>query len=173
MCSSDLVTLMTLSDLQAREFGALAEAPVEVMPYPNPASTWRRDHPSARRAQRSKQRILFCGEATMRKGFHLLADIIRTVGDARRDVEFAIQLNGWQSDSERVAEFQKFARARYDTKTITGFVGENDYYRLIEDADAVLLPYQSPVYRAGTSAVFEEAMYLGKDRKSTRLNSSH
>lgn len=156
------VTLMTLSDLQAREFGALAEAPVEVMPYPNPASTWRRDHPSARRAQRSKQRILFCGEATMRKGFHLLADIIRTVGDARRDVEFAIQLNGWQSDNERVVEFQKFARARYDTKTIAGFIGEDDYYRLIEDADAVLLPYQSPVYRSGTSAVFEEAMYLGK-----------
>jgi glycosyltransferase involved in cell wall biosynthesis len=98
----------------------------------------------------------------MRKGFHLLADIIRTVGDARRDVEFAIQLNGWQSDNERVVEFQKFARARYDTKTIAGFIGEDDYYRLIEDADAVLLPYQSPVYRSGTSAVFEEAMYLGK-----------
>ena len=156
------VTLLTLSDLQAREFGALAEAPVEVMPYPNPASAWRRDHPSAKPAQRPKRRILFCGEATMRKGFHLLADIIRTVGDARRDVEFAIQLNGWQSDNERVVEFQKFARARYDTKTIAGFIGEDDYYRLIEDADAVLLPYQAPVYRSGTSAVFEEAMYLGK-----------
>ena len=53
-------------------------------------------------------------------------------------------------------------RSRYDTKTISGFVGEDDYYRLIEDADAVLLPYQSTVYRSGTSAVFEEAMYLGK-----------
>ncbi len=156
------VTLLTLSDMQAREFGALAEAPVEVMPYPNPASVWRRDHPATKRPSRPKRRILFCGEATMRKGFHLIADVIRTVGEARRDVEFAIQLNGWQSDNERVAEFQKFARARYDTKTITGFIGENDYYRLIEDADAVLLPYQSPVYKSGTSAVFEEAMYLGK-----------
>ncbi len=156
------VVLLTLSDMQAREFGALAEAPVEVMPYPNPASVWRRENPPTKRPARPKRRILFCGEATMRKGFHLLADIIRAVGEARRDVEFAIQLNGWQSDSDRVAEFQKFARARYDTKTITGFIGEDDYYRLIEDADAVLLPYQSPVYKAGTSAVFEEAMYLGK-----------
>ncbi len=156
------VTLLTLSDMQAREFGTLAEAPVEVMPYPNPASVWRREHPPTKRPPRPKRRILFCGEATMRKGFHLLADIIRAVGESRSDVEFAIQLNGWQSDNERVAEFQKFARARYDTKTIAGFIGEDDYYRLIEDADAVLLPYQSPVYRSGTSAVFEEAMYLGK-----------
>lgn len=156
------VRLLTLSELQAREFGTLADAPVEVMPYPNPASVWRREHPAPKRPPRPKRRILFCGEATMRKGFHLLPDIIRTVGGGRRDVEFVVQLNGWQSDGDRVAEFQKFARARYDTKTVAGFIGEDDYYRLIEDADAVLLPYQSPVYRAGTSAVFEEAMYLGK-----------
>lgn len=158
----DRVRLLTLSDLQAREFSTLAGAPVELMPYPNPASAWRRDHPMAKRPARTKRRILFCGEATQRKGFHLLADIIRVVGETRRDIEFAVQLNGWQSDGDRVAEFQKFARARYDTKTIAGFIGEDDYYRLIEDADAVLLPYQSPVYRSGTSAVFEEAMYLGR-----------
>ncbi|MSP49094.1 MAG: glycosyltransferase [Alphaproteobacteria bacterium] len=156
------VLLLTLSDLQAHEFGALSEAPVEVMPYPNPASGWLRDRVQTKRPPRSKHRILFCGEATLRKGFHLLADIIRAVGGARGDVEFAVQLNGWRSDAERVAEFQKFARARYDTKTIAGFIGEDDYYRVIEDADAVLLPYQSMVYRSGTSAVFEEAVYLGR-----------
>lgn len=156
------VMLLTLSELQAREFATLAEAPVEVMPYPNPASGWFRDRATVKRPPRAKRRILFCGEATMRKGFHLLAEIIRVVGGARSDVEFAVQLNGWQSDNERMTEFQKFARARYDTKTITGFVDEDSYYRLIEDADAILLPYQSLVYRKGTSAVFEEAMYLGK-----------
>ncbi len=156
------VSLLTLSDLQAREFTLLAGAPVEVMPYPNPASAWFRDHPAGKRPARPKRRILFCGEATLRKGFHLLADIIRAVGAARKDVEFVVQLNGWQSDGERVAEFQKFARARYDTKTVAGFIGEDDFYRLIDDADAVLLPYQSIVYRSGTSAVFEEAMYLGR-----------
>jgi glycosyltransferase involved in cell wall biosynthesis len=158
----DRVALLTLSDLQAREFGLLSEAPVEVMPYPNPASAWRRDNPPGRRPQRPKRRILFCGEATLRKGFHLLADIIDAVGKARRDVEFVVQANGWATDGERVAEFQRFARARYDTKIIGGFVGETDYYRLIDDADALLLPYQSVVYRSGTSAVFEEAMYLGR-----------
>lgn len=154
--------LLTLSDLQVREFSTLANAPVEIMPYPNPASAWLRDRPPPRRASRPKRRVLFCGEATPRKGFHLLAEIIRSVGAARDDVEFVIQLNGWQSDSERVADFQKFARTRYDTKTVAGFIGEGDYYRLIEDADAVLLPYQSIVYRSGTSAVFEEAMYLAR-----------
>jgi len=156
------IALMTLSELQAREFQMLAELPVEVMPYPNPASVWVRNRVLPKRPMRSKRRILFCGEATPRKGFHLLTDIIRAVGAARSDVEFAVQLNGWQSDSARMAEFQKFARARYDTKTITGFVDEDGYYQLVEDADAILLPYQSLVYRKGTSAVFEEAMYLGK-----------
>jgi len=156
------IALMTLSELQAREFEMLAELPVEVMPYPNPASGWFRDRVRPKRPPRAKRRILFCGEATLRKGFHLLPDIIRAVGEARNDVEFAVQLNGWQSDNERIAEFQKFARARYDTKTITGFIGEDGYYQLIEDADAILLPYQSLVYRKGTSAVFEEAMYLGR-----------
>ena len=37
---------------KAREFGALAEAPVEVMPYPNPASVWRRDNPATKRPSR-------------------------------------------------------------------------------------------------------------------------
>jgi glycosyltransferase involved in cell wall biosynthesis len=156
------VTLLTLSDLQVSEFSTLAGAPVGLMPYPNAASSWRRDRASAKRPARPKRRILFCGEATLRKGFHLLPDIIRGVAASRDDIEFAVQINGWQSDAERAADFQKFARARYDTKTISGFVGEDDYFRLIEDADAVLLPYQSAVYRSGTSAVFEEAMYLGR-----------
>jgi glycosyltransferase involved in cell wall biosynthesis len=158
----DRVMLLTLSDLQAREFGMLAEAPVEVIPYPNPASVWLRDRAPVKRPPRPKRRILFCGEATPRKGFPLLADIIRAVSGVRNDIEFVIQLNGWQSDNERMAEFQKFARARYDTKTVTGFIHEDGYYELLSDADAVLLPYQSLVYRKGTSAVFEEAMYLGK-----------
>jgi len=156
------IALMTLTELQAREYGMLAELPVEVMPYPNPASGWLRDRVPVKRPPRPKHRILFCGEATLRKGFHLLADIIRAASAVRSDVEFAVQLNGWQADNERIAEFQKFARARYDTKTVTGFVDEDGYYQLIEDADAILLPYQSLVYRKGTSAVFEEAMYLGK-----------
>jgi len=158
----DRVSLMTLSRMQARDFTLLAGAPVGLMPYPNPASGWLRDRSSAKRPARAKRRILFCGEATLRKGFDLLPDIIRAVGAARSDVEFVVQLNGWQADAERVAEFQAFARARYDTRTVTGFLGEDDYFALIDDADAVLLPYQSPVYRSGTSAVFEEALYLGR-----------
>jgi hypothetical protein len=146
------VSLLTLSDLQVREFSALAGAPVGLMPYPNAASVWRQDRAPAKRAVRAKRRILFCGEATLRKGFHLLPDIIRGVAAVRDDVEFAVQINGWQSDSARAAEFQKFARTRYDTKTVAGFVAEDDYFRLIDDADAVLLPYQSVVYRSGTSA---------------------
>jgi len=158
----DRVSLLTLSRMQARDFTLLAGAPVALMPYPNPASGWYRDRVPPRRPARAKRRILFCGEATLRKGFDLLPEIIRMVGAARPDVEFVIQLNGWQADAERVAAFQAFARTRYDTRTVTGFIGEDDYYRLIDDADAVLLPYQSPVYRSGTSAVFEEALYLGK-----------
>jgi glycosyltransferase involved in cell wall biosynthesis len=158
----DQATLLTLSDLQVREFSTLAGVPVGLMPYPNAASAWWRNRAPAKRAARPKRRVLFCGEATLRKGFHLLPDIIRGVAASRDDVEFAVQINGWQMDSERTSEFQKFARTRYDTKTISGFVAEDDYFRLIEDADAVLLPYQSVVYRSGTSAVFEEAMYLGR-----------
>src|SRR5439155_302931 len=33
---------------------------------------------------------------------------------------------------------------------------------LLDDADVVLQPYQADVYQAGTSAIFEEAMYLGR-----------
>jgi glycosyltransferase involved in cell wall biosynthesis len=156
------VELYTLSAKQSAEFGELAGRPVPRLPYPSTAVAWRRDHGTPRREARRKRRVLFCGESTIRKGFQLLPEIIAEVGNRRSDVEFVVQLNGWELNQSGIEAFETFARRRYDTRCLKGFVPEEDYYRLMDDADLLLLPYQSSAYRSGTSAVFEEAMYLGK-----------
>ena len=107
-------------------------------------------------------RVLFCGEATARKGFHLLKEIISAVAARRDDVEFIVQVNGWHVDTGRADAFESFAAARDDVHLVRGFLKEQAYYELVADADVVLLPYQDSVYISGTSAVFEEAMYLGR-----------
>ena len=78
------------------------------------------------------------------------------------DVEFVVQVNGWHVDTGRADAFESFAAARDDVHLVRGFLKEQAYYELVADADVVLLPYQDSVYISGTSAVFEEAMYLGR-----------
>lgn len=156
------IRLLTLAEVQAEEFRFLSDMPVGVVPYPNPASSWwprLRDRP---RPAGDRCRVLFCGEATARKGFHLLRDIISAVAARRQDVEFIVQVNGWHVDAERAREFEAFAAGRDDTRVVKGFLGETAYYELIADADVVLLPYQDAVYVTGSSAVFEEAFYFGR-----------
>ena len=159
---ADRIRLLTLAEPQAEEFRFLSGTPVDVVPYPNPASSWwprLRDRP---RPEGDRCRVLFCGEATARKGFHLLKDVIRTVAARRDDVEFIVQVNGWHVDAERANEFEAFAAGRGDTRIVKGFLDERAYYELIADADVVLLPYQDAVYVTGSSAVFEETLYFGR-----------
>lgn len=159
---ADRVRLLTLAEPQADEFRFLSALPVDLVPYPNPASSWWPTLRGRPRPEGKRCRVLFCGEATARKGFHLLRDIIRIAAGSRNDVEFVVQVNGWHVDAERASEFEAFASGRDDTRLVKGFLPEREYYELIADADIVLLPYQDVVYRSGTSAVFEEALYLGR-----------
>lgn len=159
---ADRIRLLTLADPQAEEYRFLSALPVDLVPYPNPASSWwpaLRDRP---RPPGERCRVLFCGEATARKGFHLLSDIIRRTSELRNDVEFVVQVNGWHVDTGRADAFESFAAARDDVHLVRGFLKEQAYYELVADADVMLLPYQDSVYISGTSAVFEEAMYLGR-----------
>ena len=159
---AERLTLLTLAEAQAEEFRFLSGMPVGVAPYPNPASSWwplLRDRP---RPDGDRCRVLFCGEATARKGFHLLKEVISAVAARRDDVEFIVQVNGWHVDAERANAFEAFAAGRADTRVVKGFLDERAYYELIADADVVLLPYQDAVYVTGSSAVFEEALYFGR-----------
>jgi glycosyltransferase involved in cell wall biosynthesis len=155
-------TLLTLSELQVRDFGQLSGRPVALMPYPSCAVGWRRTHPPIDRLQRPRRRVLYCGEATRRKGFDLLPAIIARVSAARPEADFIVQVHTWHANDPLAAPVAAFANARPNVQTVSGFTLPDDFYALLDDADAVLLPYQAPVYKTGTSAIFEEAMYLGR-----------
>ncbi|MBI1776506.1 MAG: glycosyltransferase [Proteobacteria bacterium] len=154
-------SLLTLSELQVRDFGLLSGQPVKNMPYPSCAVGWRRANGAPQRSERPRRRVLYCGEATRRKGFDLLPEIIRKVSAARADAEFVIQLHGWHPNDPLLAEVASLTRTQANVHTVSGFTLPEDFYRLLDDADLIVLPYQAPVYKAGTSAIFEEAMYLG------------
>jgi glycosyltransferase involved in cell wall biosynthesis len=123
---------------------------------------WRRAHPPHDRAQRARRRILYCGEATRRKGFDLLPEIVRRVSEARPEADFLIQIHTWQAHDPLTQEMTELARTRPNVQTVAGFTLPDDFYALLDDADVVLLPYQADVYKQGTSAIFEEATYLGR-----------
>jgi glycosyltransferase involved in cell wall biosynthesis len=154
--------LLTLSELQVRDFGFLSGREVALMPYPSCAVNWRRAHAPAERMQRPRRSVLYCGEATRRKGFDLLPEIIARVSEARPEADFIIQIHTWQPNDPMAAKMSELARTRPNVQTVSGFTQPDDFYMLLDGADVVLLPYQAEVYKQGTSAIFEEATYLGR-----------
>jgi hypothetical protein len=151
--------LLALTPEQAAEYSLLAGRPVGVPPYPTSASLWRGslDRPPGR-----PLRVVFLGGSGSRKGFNLLPEIVARSVAARSDIQFAIQVSADGVAPPPVEVVEALVRAGPSVRLIDGYTDQEAYFRSIVDSDLVLLPYQSPMYRTGSSAVFEDACYLGR-----------
>jgi glycosyltransferase involved in cell wall biosynthesis len=156
----DAPTLLALTAEQAAEYSFLAGRPVEVAPYPTVASLCRA--PDLPAAGGRPPRVVFLGGSSARKGFNLLPEIVASTLRARPDVEFVIQVNVdgvSRPDQEIVRALRGIGPA---VRLREGYADQESFFETIREGDVVLLPYQSPMYRSGSSALFEDAAYLGR-----------
>ncbi len=156
----DTPALFALMEKQVAEYSFLAGRPVELAPYPTPASLWQGSLQP--RAASHGYRIVFLGGAGGRKGFDLLPEIVARTVAVRPDAEFVIQVNveGLNAPAPDVVEALR--RAGRAVRLVSGYVDQDTFFRLIVESDLVLLPYQGGMYRSVTSALFEDAVYLGR-----------
>lgn len=104
---------------------------------------------------------VYLGHASMLKGFHLLADVVRLVLAGENAPHFVIQSYG----EPRLCEPLQDALAAVPSDKLTLIKGTLDaaaYRRLLDSADMVLLPYAKEFYGWASSGIFSEAMSLAK-----------
>ncbi len=106
--------------------------------------------------------VVYLGHMSQLKGFHLVPDIILRCLSTQPRPRFTVQI---QNRTQRGFEshVQWFDRQpSSEVHLVAGALSPEEYYRLMIDADIVLLPYRPTYYGHCSSGVFAEAAALGK-----------
>ncbi len=142
--------------------------PVEVLPIPHvpPEASDGAAQPSdpARRC-----RLVSLGNARDEKGIYEILDAIRLLhcDGFGEDFHFVLQCNDATPDvAAAIAAFQ--AERLPHCELLMETLSSEAYYRQLQQADIVLLPYWRSIYAARTSGVFMEALAAGKPVIATR-----
>ncbi|MBY0430242.1 MAG: glycosyltransferase [Rhodospirillales bacterium] len=111
-------------------------------------------------------RLLYAGDARPDKGFHLLPDILEALLSRHADVEADIQISGFLdaiSGSGLIASrLEMLARQTGRVRLRHGYIGMEEYMRMLAEGDVGLLPYSGQHYGSLPSGVQTELLFLGK-----------
>lgn len=130
------------------------ELPVALEPPPAGASS--------HRARGERPNVVYLGHASPLKGFHLLPEIIQQCGPLTPRPHFLIQAqNAGQGPLAPVTQWL-VRQAAAGVRVVDGTLSPDAYYRLMAEADIILLPYSQSYYGHCSSGVFAEAAAQGK-----------
>jgi glycosyltransferase involved in cell wall biosynthesis len=110
----------------------------------------------------ARPNVVYLGHMSQLKGFHLMPDIILRCLALKPRPRFTVQI---QNRTQRGFEshVQWFDRQpASEVSLVAGAQSPEEYYRLMAEADIVLLPYRPTYYGHCSSGVFAEAAALGK-----------
>lgn len=145
--------LVSLWPPQSTAYSGLADHPVATAPYPVCAGT----PADGDGLPCEPMRVVYCGDPRPDKGFDLLPAIVAHVHAARPAIRFVVQVTYVPAGDQTIAQL-----AAAGVEIVSGFLMAADFAHLIRHGDVVLLPYQDPKYRIGTSALFAEVAYLDR-----------
>jgi len=150
------------------ELRRLTALPVHLHPIPFPgrhvgAVSMSRPARTTSSAGRPSLNFAFAGEARREKGFHHLRAAMPIVLRERPDVRFSVHTGGrtlpwWRGSRTRF----RLWRLGSHVASHFGAMDEDAYRAFLQNADAIVLPYDPVRYRARGSGVFYEALALGK-----------
>ncbi len=153
------------SESLAAEFGGFARSKIHILPIPH------LPEPAPGPAPRpdGDKVLVYLGDARIEKGYHLLPGMIESVLRARNDVRFIVQSNVSEDPpGEIVGAVRKMRTFPDRVAVVDRPLRSDEYYRFLNQADGVILPYCPTVYRRRTSGIFAEAMAFGKPAVVTR-----
>lgn len=110
--------------------------------------------------------IVYQGHTSPLRGLHFLPEIVERCAGLSPRPRFIIQIQSREAATAQLgptlSRLEQLAAARQDVTLVNGALSPEDYFRLLQDADLVLLPYSPTFYGHGSSGVFTEAASLGK-----------
>lgn len=154
------IYLTTDSQRLGEQLGLLTSCPVHVLPIPHVPPML-----SEARVRDPKTTPCFVclGDARDEKGILEILDAIRILHDRGQSdgLRFILQCNDANPDIQAAIDaFRALNISGCDL--LPDKLESDDYYRLLQAADIVLLPYWRSIYFARTSGVFMEALSVGK-----------
>jgi glycosyltransferase involved in cell wall biosynthesis len=169
-------TLLTDSELLSDDYAEvfphrIAAAPIPLNePFFHPVKEDNAENSLFSRHNLQKKDTLdfaYLGDFRGGKGFHLVPSMIEKVLEKDlRKVRFIVQCanSEYGKDVPKEAiELQKIAETHPDNLVlISERLSDEDYLRLFNFADAVMIPYTANGFIEGTSNIFTEAVALGK-----------
>ncbi|ACB49875.1 unknown [Crocosphaera subtropica ATCC 51142] len=112
--------------------------------------------------------LVYLGDARPEKGYHYLPNIVEYLWTdyiQPGKIKVTIQSNFSIEGGEGLIPQARLALERYPdskVKLIKTAMSADDYYQLLAEADALILPYDTNSYRFRTSGVLTEALAAGK-----------
>lgn len=157
------IHFVTDSTMLVDEFHRLTNLPIHVVPIPHLDLI-----PSDINLSRSPSRILrmvSLGSARVPKGFDILAQAIQLLHSRGELDNINLDLHCYHSvGDEYISSAVSLLKDMNhpNINLIDRVINEAEYYKMLADADLVLIPYVQHVYLANTSGVFTEAVAAGK-----------
>lgn len=155
------ISLCSDSHRLAGDLSALTSLPIQV--YPIPHTDQLAEPASALPKSQRPIHFVSLGNARGEKG---LIEIFKAIRKSAQEpwadqAHFTLQCNDPSADViDAIEAFRKIIDPR--VTLIDRVLDSEDYYSLLRESDAVLVPYHRDIYRDRTSGVFLEAVTAGK-----------
>lgn len=163
--ASPRINFYTDSTTLARDYETISGMPFEVLPIPFRAELIS----PVPRPPSGPVRLGYFGEARDEKGFPWLPDLAEALRDdylapgrARLVIQANVSQPQYNPQSIKALErLKRFSSGEVQLFAAEAPLSPVEYYRMISQADVVLLPYLNRRYRACSSGVLAEALSLG------------
>ncbi len=118
-------------------------------------------------------RLCYVGGARFNKGFDFLVRILRVLAQENefsKKFAFSIQIDMHRQQTGRegkvvqcaIEDLEKLSGRHSCIKLLYGALSIDEYFTVLAESDAVVLPYRSSAFRSSASNLFREALVLGK-----------
>lgn len=153
----------TDSEDLAKEYGLMTKKRLHVMPIPH--IYLHRRQTTVSQDDLQEKVLVYLGPARDEKGYYLLPDAIKFVlnKETTTKIKFIVQSNlSVNPDKLTIKAKERLSDFGKNVVMIDRILETEEYYNLIANADAVLIPYCASFYYARTSGIFAEAVAMGK-----------
>lgn len=159
------IFLITDSEKLVAEFANVTRQKITLLPIPHTHKF------QIKNLLNQKLIISSLGGARKNKGVDLIIDSIIALScdNIFNDITFIIQSNCHENDNYMKSKINLLRSYKFDNvEILDSALSEDDYYKIFNITDIVLIPYDLGIYYANTSGIFTEATSMGKPVIVTR-----
>jgi hypothetical protein len=156
--ASPFSKIYAVSSQLAKIFQDQYDLPIKVLPMPINKTKLNFQESSNQPKEKKSLKIGYVGHTSLEKGFYFLHPLTELFH--AHPVEFHYHLNLSDTEFEKAA--QAFRNSPENVHCYWGHLSKQEINELIVNLDILLLPYNPRNYAAMPSAMFSEALLLGK-----------